>query len=133
MLEMLGILHMLEVMFVGRTVPTFRMILEHVIHDWYPFRRALRANDKKAFDAMMLHARQHAAAASNAARLNPTEALLMAILVEHEKELRELRELRELSELSELSELRELRELKELKESKVDKTREGECSDKGDV
>jgi hypothetical protein len=78
---------------VGRTVPTFRMILEHVIHDWHAFRRALRSGDRAAFDAMMLRARQHAAAASNATRLNPTEALFMAILVEHEKELAQLKEL----------------------------------------
>ncbi len=67
------------------------MILEHVIHDWHAFRRALRSGDRMAFDAMMLRARQHAAAASNAARLNPTEALFMAILVEHEKELSHLK------------------------------------------
>jgi hypothetical protein len=67
------------------------MILEHVIHDWHAFRRALRSGDRSAFDAMMLRARQHASAASNAARLNPTEALFMAILVEHEKELSHLK------------------------------------------
>ena len=75
----------------GRTVPTFRMILEHVIGDWGNFRRALRTHDRTAFDAMMTRARQHAAAASNAARLNPTEALLMAILLEHEKELAQVK------------------------------------------
>jgi hypothetical protein len=72
---------------VGRTVPTFRMILEHVIGDWRTFRRALHIHDRTAYDNMMTHGRQHAAAASNAARLNPTEALFMAILLEHEKEL----------------------------------------------
>jgi hypothetical protein len=103
------------------------MILEHVIHDWHPFRRALRANDKKAFDSMMLRGRQHAAAASNAARLNPTEALFMAILVEHEKELEQLRELKELREL------KVIRVPKELNESKGDRTREDECGEKEDV
>ena len=76
---------------VGRTVPTFRMLLEHVIADWGSFKRALRLHDRDAFDAMMFKARLHAAAASNAARLNPTEALLMAIILEHEKELGTLR------------------------------------------
>ena len=71
----------------GRTVPTFRMILEHVIGDWRAFRRALHIHDRSAFDTMMTRAREHAAAASNAARLNPTEALFMAILLEHEKAL----------------------------------------------
>lgn len=75
----------------GRTVPTFRMILEHVISEWHAFRRALRVHDRNTFDSMMTHGRQHAAAASNAARLNPTEALFMAILLEHEKELNALK------------------------------------------
>ena len=79
------------VMFVGRTVPTFRMILEHVISDWRAFRRALRVHDRDTFDSMMTRGRLHAAAASNAARLNPTEALFMAILLEHEKELEALK------------------------------------------
>ena len=79
------------VTFVGRTVPTFRMILEHVIGDWRNFRRALRIHDRTTYDDMMNHGRQHAAAASNAARLNPTEALFMAILLEHEKELAALK------------------------------------------
>lgn len=82
----------------GRTVPTFRMILEHVINDWRAFRKALQLHDRAAYDAMMMHARGHAAAASNAARLNPTEPMLMAILLEHEKELGALK--RKLKELS---------------------------------
>ena len=80
-------------MCVGRTVPTFRMVLEHVINDWRSFRRALRIHDRDAFDALMTHGREHAAAASNAARLNPSEALFMAILVEHEKALERLKRL----------------------------------------
>ena len=80
-------------MCVGRTVPTFRMVLEHVINDWRSFRRALRVHDRDAFDALMTHGREHAAAASNAARLNPSEALFMAILVEHEKALERLERL----------------------------------------
>jgi hypothetical protein len=86
---------------VGRTVPTFRMILEHVISDWHAFRRALRARDRCAFDNMMTRAREHAAAASNAARLNPTEALFMAILLEHEKALERLSEERKDQDKSE--------------------------------
>ncbi|UCH89527.1 MAG: hypothetical protein JSV49_02455 [Thermoplasmata archaeon] len=75
----------------GRTVPTIRMVLEDVIDDWAKFRRALRARDRVAFDTMMTKARQHASACGNAVRLNPTEALLMAVILEHERELSELR------------------------------------------
>jgi hypothetical protein len=40
----------------------------------------------------MKKARLHASAASNAARSNPTEAMFMAILVEHEKDIQNLNE-----------------------------------------
>lgn len=75
----------------GRTLPTFRMILESEIGEWELFRRALRRLDRDAFDSMMTKARLHASAGSNAVRLNPTEALLMAVILEHEKEIAELR------------------------------------------
>jgi len=75
----------------GRTVPTYRMILDSEIADWTAFRRALCRQDRAAFDDMMMDARRHASACSNAARLNPTESLLMSIILEHEKELSELR------------------------------------------
>jgi hypothetical protein len=78
------------------------MILESVIHEWQTFRRGLRTADRQAFDKMMTRARRHAGAASNAARLNPTEALFMAILVEHERVLQELEELKELKELKKI-------------------------------
>jgi hypothetical protein len=67
------------------------MILESEIAEWNAFRRALRSSDRTTFDNMMTEARRHASACSNAVRLNPTEALLMAIILEHEKELTELR------------------------------------------
>jgi hypothetical protein len=67
-------------------------VLEFTISEWREFRKALRAKDREAFDALMKKARSHASAASNAARSNPTEAMIMAILVEHEKALEELDE-----------------------------------------
>ncbi len=76
---------------IGRTVPTFRCVLELTVSEWREFRKALRAKDREAFDALMKKARSHASAASNAARSNPTEAMIMAILVEHEKELEKLK------------------------------------------
>jgi hypothetical protein len=75
------------------------MILESVIHEWQAFRRGLRSADRQAFDKMMTRARRHAGAASNAARLNPTEALFMAILVEHERVLQELEKMQKLQKL----------------------------------
>jgi hypothetical protein len=67
------------------------MMLDELIDEWTAFRRALRAADRVAFDTMMTRARNHASACSNAVRLNPTEAMIMAIILEHERELAELR------------------------------------------
>ncbi len=37
----------------GRTGPSFRMLLEGIIEDLSVFRRALRGEDKVAFDSLM--------------------------------------------------------------------------------
>jgi hypothetical protein len=37
----------------GRTVPSFRMLLEGIIEDLSVFKRALRGEDKVAFDSLM--------------------------------------------------------------------------------
>ena len=76
----------------GRTVPTFRNIIESFGIEWKDFKRALREMDREAFDELMNHARRHAAAGSNMSNPNPFEPVVMSILVEHEKKLRELRE-----------------------------------------
>lgn len=66
----------------GRTCPTYRMLLEDEIRTWDTFRRALRKEDQEAFDKLMDGVRMHASASSNAARLNPFESLVMAALVD---------------------------------------------------
>lgn len=76
----------------GRTVPTFRNIIESFGWEWADFKRALRKIDKETFDELMNHARRHASAGSNMTNPNPFEPIVMSILVEHEKAIRELRE-----------------------------------------
>ena len=76
----------------GRTVPTFRNIVESFGLEWSDFKRALRSIDREAFEKLMNHARRHAAAGSNMSNPNPFEPVVMSILVEHEKTLRKLRE-----------------------------------------
>ena len=75
----------------GRTVPTFNTFLQEEIDSWRPFRRALRAEQKTAFDRLFTKARRHTAEAANAARPIPFDAVLMAILLEQELELERLR------------------------------------------
>ena len=76
----------------GRTVPTFRNMIELFGFEWNDFKRALRYNDKETFEELLNHARKHASASSNMINPNPFEPIVMSILIEHEKKLRELRE-----------------------------------------
>jgi len=76
----------------GRTVPSFRVLLEELILELSVFRRALRGEDKVAFDSLMLKARQHASSCTVAPTLEPMHALFLSVLVEQEKELKLLRE-----------------------------------------
>lgn len=58
---------------------------------WNDFRRALRKEDREAFDSLMNNARMHASASTYAISLDPVESALLSMLLEHEKELLELR------------------------------------------
>ena len=75
----------------GRTAPTYRMLLEQVLAEWAPYRRALRTADRANFDRMVNHAREHASAGSNLADLDPTVPILLSVLLAHEAELVRLR------------------------------------------
>ena len=75
----------------GRTAPTYRMLLERVLSEWGPYRRALRASDQATFDRMVNHAREYASAGSNLADLDPTTPILLSVLLAHEAELVRLR------------------------------------------
>ena len=74
----------------GRTVPSYRMILEREIKKWKGFVRALRADDKAAFEELMNACRRHASAAGAATRPILTEAMFMSILLSHQKALKKV-------------------------------------------
>lgn len=76
----------------GRTVPSFRMVIEGFDVEWNEFKRALRDIDKESFENLMNHARRHAEAGTNMPNPNPFEPIVMSILIEHETEMRKLRE-----------------------------------------
>jgi hypothetical protein len=76
----------------GRTVPSFRMLLEEIIAELSIFRRALHGEDKAAFDRLMNKARKHASSCTVAPTLDPMDAVFLSVLVEQEKELNSLRE-----------------------------------------
>jgi hypothetical protein len=71
----------------GRTVPTFRAALEDAIKRWDGYRKALRRDEREAFDRMLDSCRLHASAGGHAVRPDPLEAMFMSILLEHQRRL----------------------------------------------
>jgi len=76
----------------GRTVPSFRILLEEIIVELSVFRRALRGEDKVAFDSLMNKARMHASSCTVAPTLDPMDAVFLSILIEQQKEIDSLKE-----------------------------------------
>ena len=75
----------------GRTEPSFRNLLDRLELEWRDYRRGLTAAEAARLDALFQKARAHASASGNAGRVNPMEAVLLSMLLEHEKELALLR------------------------------------------
>lgn len=76
----------------GRTLPTFRMVVEQFGWEWNDFKAALRDIDRQSFEELLNHARRHAEAGSNMPNPYPFEPIIMSILIEHENELKRLRQ-----------------------------------------
>ena len=76
----------------GRTVAPFSRVMEAEFESWNKFRRALRREDQEALDGLFAAAKYHVAAMVYASRLTPLEAILMGILVEHQKAITQLKE-----------------------------------------
>ncbi|HVI86371.1 MAG TPA: hypothetical protein VNA86_13720 [bacterium] len=74
----------------GRTVPTMTQMVQSEEENWAPFRRALRAQDRVAFDRLFAAARHYAAVASYTARPVPFEAILLSMLLEAMKAIQQL-------------------------------------------
>lgn len=74
----------------GRTNPTYRDYLSSTEDDWQDFRRSLRQQYQTDFDQLFEYARQYADAAGYLNRTDPTEALLLSMIVGLEAERRQL-------------------------------------------
>jgi len=68
------------------------MLLEEMIVELSVFRKALRGEDKVAFDSIMNKARNHASSCTVAPTLDPMDAVFLSILIELQKEINSLRE-----------------------------------------
>src|SRR5215211_4908472 len=74
----------------GRTIPSFRIVLEMEKAEWKPFHNALDKSERKEFDDMFDIPRLHLTACSNSVQLVPLHPIIMSILFHHYKELIQL-------------------------------------------
>jgi hypothetical protein len=74
----------------GKTVESYRMALEEQISRWTGFARALRSEERTAFDIMMDACRNHASAGSNATNPILFEPMVMSILLQQQVSLQRL-------------------------------------------
>lgn len=74
----------------GRTVESYRMALEDEIRRWNGFAKALRTEDREAFEALMDACRLFASAGSNATQPILFEPMVLSILLFQQKKLHRL-------------------------------------------
>lgn len=74
----------------GRTVAPFSRVLEEEERALAKFRRALRKEDQEAFDRLFAAGKHHVAASVYAGHPWPMDLILLAALIEQEKDLRRL-------------------------------------------
>jgi hypothetical protein len=73
----------------GRTVPSFRIVLAEEKQEWASFKKALDKSERKIFDEMWDVPRLYVSACSNSVQLVPLQPIIISILFHHYKELNE--------------------------------------------
>ena len=74
----------------GKTVPSYRVALDHEIQRWNGFARTLRQDDREVFEQLIDICKNYASAASNATRPVLFEAMAMTILLDQQKNINQL-------------------------------------------
>ena len=74
----------------GRTVPTFTMVIQQEMESWTKFRRGLRKEDQDALDELFRAARMQLASSAYAARPIPFESIVMSMMVAQQRVIHEL-------------------------------------------
>ena len=75
----------------GKTVASYRMALNRELQRWSGFARALRREDRIAFDQLMDICRSYASAGSNATLPVIFESMVMSIFLHQQKNLNRLK------------------------------------------
>ena len=84
----------------GRTVESYRMALEDEMRRWKGFAKALRTEDREAFEAIMDACRLYASAGSNATQPILFEPVVMSILLFQQKKIHRLEKALDATKLS---------------------------------
>ena len=74
----------------GKTVESYRIALDRELQRWSGFARALRKDDREAFDQLMDICRNYASAGSNSTRPVLFEPMVMSVLLHQQKILNKL-------------------------------------------
>jgi hypothetical protein len=74
----------------GKTVETYRMALDDEIRRWNGFAKALRSEDREAFETLMDACRGYASAGSNAVQPILFEPMIMSMLLSQQIRLQRL-------------------------------------------
>jgi len=76
----------------GRTIPSWRMMLEEEFKRWEKFQDALRIDERETFEDLMDECRRYASAAGAATFPVKAEGMFLSVLFSHHKALKELRD-----------------------------------------
>lgn len=76
----------------GRTVPTFTMVIQQEMAGWSKFRRGLRKEDQESLDELFRAARMQLASSAYAARPIPFESIVMSMLLAQQKMIKDLQQ-----------------------------------------
>jgi hypothetical protein len=76
----------------GRTVPTFTMVIQAEMETWTKFRRGLRKEDQEALDDLFRAARLQLAGSAYAARPIPFESIVMSMLIMQQRMIVDLQQ-----------------------------------------
>ena len=71
----------------GKTIESYRLALDSEIQSWSGFSKALRSDDREAFEQIMDACRSYASAGSNATRPVLFEAMAMSILLFQQRKI----------------------------------------------
>ena len=74
----------------GKTVESYRIAIEDEISRWNGFAKALRKEEREAFDSLIDACRNYASAGSNATQPLPLDPMIMSMLVAQQIHLQKL-------------------------------------------